>query len=105
MSLFIIIYKLILILPNDDHIKAIKTIISFKTLGITGLILTINAARSIGNKQYPKIQILWNKETLDPSKLPLMLIINPPQKTIKKIVTNTIPPSESFPEAIILKNY
>ncbi len=80
-----------------------KTIISFNAFGIIGLNLTINAAKSIGNKQYPKIHILWHNDTLEPRRLPLILIINPPQNTIKKIVTNTSPLSSVFfPVEIIL---
>ena len=40
----------------------------------------------IGNKQYPRTQILQNNPTLPPKNLAFTVTINPPTHTIKKII-------------------
>ena len=40
----------------------------------------------IGNKQYPRTQILQKSPTLPPKNLAFTVTINPPTHTIKKII-------------------
>ena len=57
--------------------------LEFKNIFIIPIII---ATMLIGNKQYPRTQILQNNPTFPPKNLAFTVTINPPTHTIKKII-------------------